>query len=107
VQSASLIDLFSQMKSDDNHCSTFIQYNAQRISLSTLSSLQCCLQNLCVPFQGTRPGTLMKTESKQKPLVVRLLDYSSALKMEIVHLSEALVNFYQTTQLHIPEDSTI
>jgi hypothetical protein len=31
--------------------------------------------------------------------------YSSTLKMEAVHSSEALVNIYQTTWQHIPEDS--
>jgi hypothetical protein len=33
--------------------------------------------------------------------------YSSRLKMESVHSSETLVNFYQALQCHIPEDNTV
>jgi hypothetical protein len=31
--------------------------------------------------------------------------YSSALKMEAAHFSEMLVNIYQSTQQHTPEDA--
>jgi hypothetical protein len=40
-------------------------------------------------------------------LLVTCLDYSSTLKMEAVHFSVTSVKVYQTTRLHIQENSTL
>jgi hypothetical protein len=40
-------------------------------------------------------------------LLVVCSAYPLTLKMEAIYSTEVLINFYQTTQCHIPEDNTL
>jgi hypothetical protein len=56
--------------------------------------------NYCLHLQGQR---VSQARSKHSSLLLPHLPYSSILKMEVLHSSETLVNFYQAMPFNIPD----